>query len=196
MKTSSGTSNKKPTKKEAPKRAQTIGIDLGDLWSHYCVLDEAGNVAEEGRFRTTQAALQKHFGDIARARIAMEAGTPSIWISEQLRQYGHEVLVAHVSELRAISRSDRKCDRVDAEKLARYARLDPGLLRPICHRSVAMQESLTLVRARDVLVRTRTGLINAIRGLAKPCGYRLPKSATSCFSGRCLPFVPEDCCLH
>jgi transposase len=47
------------------------------------------------------------------------------------------------------------------------------------------------VRARDVLVRTRTGLINAIRGLAKPCGYRLPKSATSCFSGRCLPFVPE-----
>jgi transposase len=191
MKTSSGTSKKKTIKKEAPKGAQTIGIDLGDLWSHYCVLDEAGNVAEEGRFRTTQAALQKHFGDIARARIAMEAGTHSIWISEQLRQYGHEVLVAHVSELRAISRSDRKCDRVDAEKLARYARLDPGLLRPICHRSVAMQESLTLVRARDVLVRTRTGLINAIRGLAKPCGYRLPKSATSCFSGRCLPFVPE-----
>ena len=62
MKTSSGTSKKKTTKKEAPKRAQTIGIDLGDLWSHYCVLDEAGNVAEEGRFRTTQAALQKHFG--------------------------------------------------------------------------------------------------------------------------------------
>jgi hypothetical protein len=88
MKTSSGTSKKKTTKKEAPKGAQTIGIDLGDLWSHYCVLDEAGNVAEEGRFRTTQAALQKHFGDIARARIPMEAGTHSIWISEQLRHFG------------------------------------------------------------------------------------------------------------
>jgi transposase len=165
MKTSSGTCKKKTTKKEAPKGAQTIGIDLGDLWSHYCVLDEAGNVAEEGRFRTTQAALQKHFGDIARARIAMEAGTHSIWISEQLRRYGHEVLVAHVSELRAISRSDRKCDRVDAEKLARYARLDPGLLRPICHRSVAMRESLTLVLARDVLVKDCERAISRDEGL-------------------------------
>ena len=121
--------------------------------------DEAGEIAEEGRFRTTEPALRKHFCDTERARIAMEAGTHSIWISEQLRQYGHEVLVAHVSELRAIARSDRKCDRVDAEKLARYARMDPGLLRPISHRSVAMQASLTLVRARDVLVRVRTGTL-------------------------------------
>jgi transposase len=105
----------------------------------------------------------------------MEAGAHPLWMSEQLRQYGQEVLVVHVRELRALSRSDRKCDRVDAEKLARYARLDPGLLRPISHRSVALQESLTLVRARDVLVRVRTGLINAIRGLAQPCGYRLPQ---------------------
>ena len=191
MKTSSATAKKKTAKKEALKCALTIGIDLGDQWSHYCVLDEAGEIAEEGRFRTTEAALRKHFGEMDRARIAMEAGTHSIWISEQLRQYGHEVLVAHVSELRAITRSDRKCDRVDAEKLARYARLDPGLLRPISHRSVAMQESLTLVRARDVLVRVRTGLINSIRGLAKPCGYRLPKSATCCFPERCLPLIPE-----
>jgi transposase len=195
MKTSSTTTKKCVTKKEVPTCSRTVGIDLGDLWSHYCVLNEAGEVTEEGRFRTTEAALQKHFGHLDRTRIAMEAGTHSIWISEQLRQYGHEVLVAHVRELRALSRSDRKCDRVDAEKLARYARLDPGLLCPISHRSVAMQESLTLIRARDVLVRVRTGLINAIRGLAKPCGYRLPKSATSCFAERCLAFVPEGLLL-
>jgi hypothetical protein len=35
--------------------------------------------------------------------------------------------------LRAISHSDRKSDQVDAEKLARYARLDPEILRPIAH---------------------------------------------------------------
>ena len=190
MKTSS-TTKKRATQKGAPTCFQTIGIDLGDQWSHYCLLDEAGEVAEEGRFRTTEAALRKHFADLKRARIALEAGTHSIWVSEQLRQYGHELLVAHVSELPALSRSDRKCDRVDAEKLARYARLDPSLLRPVSHRSVAMQESLTLVRARDVLVRLRTGLINAIRGLAKPCGCRLPKAATSCFPQRCLAAVPE-----
>ena len=42
---------------------------------------------------------------------------------------GHEVIVANVRELRAISHSDRKSDQVDAEKLARFARLDPKILR-------------------------------------------------------------------
>jgi transposase len=83
-----------------------------------------------------------------------------------------------VRELRAISHSDRKSDQVDAEKLARYARLDPKILRPISHRTVAQQEALTLIRARNVIVRLRTAAVNAVRGLAKPCGYRLPASST------------------
>jgi transposase len=94
--------------------------------------------------------------------------------------------VANVRELRAISHSDRKSDKVDAEKIARYARLDPEILRPIAHRTVAQQETLTLIRARDVLVRLRTGAVNSVRGLAKPCGYRLPASSTLTFAKRCL----------
>jgi transposase len=89
----------------------------------------------------------------------------SIWISEQLEQLGHEVIVANVRELRAISHSDRKSDDVDAEKLARYARLDPEILRPISHRTVQQQEALTLIRARELLVRLRTAAVNAVRGL-------------------------------
>jgi transposase len=143
-----------------------------------------------GRFRTTPEALAKQFADIDAVRVAIENGTHSIWMNEQLRGYGHEVIVANVQELQAISRSDRKSDRVDAEKLASYARLDPNILRPISHRSVAMQQNLTVVRARDVLVRLRTATINAVRGLVKPCGFRLPKSATSCFAERCLSVLP------
>ena len=71
-----------------------------------------------------------------RARVAMETGTHSIWVSEQIRELGHEVIVANVRELRAISHSDRKSDKVDAEKIARYARLDPEILRPIAHRAM------------------------------------------------------------
>src|SRR5216683_5063624 len=89
--------------------ATTIGIDLGDQWSHYCMLDEAGEVLEEARFRTTEGGVGKRFEDMERARIAMEAGTHSIWISEQLKEYGHEVIVAN-AELHAISRNDRKSD--------------------------------------------------------------------------------------
>jgi len=180
----------KAKKKQSVARWTTIGMDLGDQWSHYCVLNEDGEIVEEGRFRTTPEALAKHFEALSPARIAMEAGTHSIWISEQLREFGHEVIVANVRELHAICRNDRKSDRVDAEKLARYARLDPSVLRPIAHRSVAMQEALTLIRARAVLVQTRVAVVNAVRGLAKPCGYRLPAVSTSSFAARCRAELP------
>ena len=108
------------------KVGTTIGIDLGDIWSHYCTLNEDGEVVDRGRFRTNPFSVDKWFTHLPRVRIAMEAGTHSIWISEQLQELGHEVIVANVRELRAISHSDRKSDQVDAEKLARFARLEIG----------------------------------------------------------------------
>jgi transposase len=172
--------------RSSSKAEMTIGIDLGDVWSHYCTLNEVGEVVDRGRFRTTPTGVERWFTDLPPVRIAMEAGTHSIWISEQLQELGHEVLVANVRELRAISHSDRKSDQVDAEKLARYARMDPKILRPISHRTVAQQEALTLIRARNLLVRHRTAAVNAVRGLVKPCGYRLPASSTLCFAKRCM----------
>src|SRR5271154_4791131 len=166
------------------KVGMTIGIDLGDVWSHYCTLNEDGEVVDRGRFRTSPSGVEKWLTDLPPVRIAMEAGTHSIWISEQLQELGHEVIVANVRELRAISHSDRKSDQVDAEKLARYARLDPEILRPISHRTVEQQEALTLIRARDLLVRLRTADINAVRGLTKACGHRMPASSTTCFAQR------------
>ena len=168
----------------------TIGIDLGDVWSHYCKLNEDGEVVDRGRFRTTPTGVEKWFTDLPLARFAMETGTHSIWVSEQLREMGHEVIVANVWELRAISHSDRKSDTVDAEKIARYARADPEILRPISHRTVAQQEALTLIRARNLIVRPRTAAVNSVRGLAKPCGYRLPASSTLCFAKRCMAVLP------
>jgi transposase len=86
----------------------------------------------------------------------------SIWIGEQLQELGHEVIVANVRELRSISHSDRKSDQVDAEKPARFARLDPQILHPILHRTVKQQEALTLIRARDLMVRLRTAAVNTV----------------------------------
>jgi transposase len=157
MKTKRSSSKKTKT----ARGAVTIGIDIGDQWSHYCTLSASGEMIEEGRFRTTAAALAKHFAQIDPVRIAIENGTHSIWINGQLRGYGHEVIVANVRELHAICRNGRKSDRADAEKLARFARVDPNILRPITHRSVALQESLKVIRARDVLIRIRTQLVNA-----------------------------------
>jgi transposase len=54
----------------------TIGIDLGDIWSHYCTLSEDGEVVDRGRFRTNPSGVDKRFRDLGSARVAMEAGTP------------------------------------------------------------------------------------------------------------------------
>ena len=79
---------------------------------------------------------------------------------------------------------------MDAEKLARFARLDPKILGPIAHRTVRQQEALTLVRARDLIVRLRTAAVNAVRGLTKSCGHRMPASSTRCFAKRSLSVMP------
>jgi transposase len=73
----------------------TIGIDLGDVWSHYCTLNEKGEAVDRGRFRTSPKGVEKWVTDLPPARVAMEAGTHSIWISEQLQELGHEVIVAN-----------------------------------------------------------------------------------------------------
>src|SRR5258708_6646942 len=74
---------------EVPRRQAkveiTIGIDLGDVWSHYCTLNQDGEVVDRGRFRTTPKAIEKGFTAVSPARIAMEAGTHSIWIGEQVQ---------------------------------------------------------------------------------------------------------------
>jgi transposase len=151
----------------------TIGLDLGDRNSWYCVLDETGGIQLEQRVRTTAKALQEVFGAMPRSRIALEIGTHSPWISRLLGELGHEVIVANARKVRLIGESRKKDDRLDAQTLARLARIDPELLYPVKHRSAQAQADLTLIRARAGLVRARTGLVNAARGLAKSYGERL-----------------------
>ena len=172
--------------------AQTIGIDLGDRSSVHCNLSRDGEVMEEGSFQNTVESIKKHFANIPPARIALEVGGQSSWISRELKKYGHEVLVANARDLRGISQSDRKNDRNDAEKLARYARLDPALLNPITHRDSGRQRDLNLIRARDAIVRARTQLVNSARGMAKGEGLRLPPSVTETFGQRALNLLPAE----
>ncbi|MGA7364358.1 MAG: IS110 family transposase [Candidatus Sulfotelmatobacter sp.] len=151
----------------------TIGLDLGDRNSWYCVVDEAGQIQMEQRVRTTAKALQEVFGTMPRSRIALEIGTHSPWISRMLSDLGHEVVVANARKVRLIGESRKKDDRLDAQRLARLARIDPELLYPVKHRSAQAQADLTVIRARAGLVRARTGLVNSARGLAKSYGERL-----------------------
>jgi transposase len=156
----------------------TIGLDLGDRWSFYSVLDEAGEVILEQKVATAPEAMEQAFGRMTRSRIALETGTHSPWVSRLLARLGHELIVAHARNVRLIGESSRKDDRLDAQTLARLARIDPELLGPVRHRSAKAQIHLTVIRARAELVSARTALVNAARGLAKSYGERLRKCGT------------------
>jgi transposase len=156
----------------------TIGVDLGDRWSFYCVLDEAGKIILEQKVATTPEAMKQTFGKIPRSLLALETGTHSPWVSRLLPELGHQVIVAHAQKVELITKSNRKDDRHDARTLARLARIDPELLGPVRHRSAKAQIHLTVIRARAELVSARTALVNAARGLTKSYGERLPKCGT------------------
>jgi transposase len=168
------------TVKQSPKRKQnrnkgpiTIGMDLGDKTSRYCVLNENGEVTVEAAVVTNRKAMVEKFQGLPKCRIAIEVGTHSPWVSRLLSELGHEVVVANARQVKVISSSSRKTDKVDAEMLARLARADVKLLRPIRHRSEKAQADLMTIRIRAALVDGRTALINSVRGLAKGMGERV-----------------------
>lgn len=165
-------------------RMLTIGIDLGDRTSELCVVGSDGEVVGRRRFATTKEGLGKALGDCGRARVVMEVGTHSPWVSRFVAAQGHEVIVANPRAVRSIAESDRKSDRHDAEQLARLGRADVRLLHPIRHRSEAVQRHHALLAVRDQLVKARTGLVVQARGLAKALGERLPRCTTDAFARR------------
>ncbi len=170
----------------------TVGIDVGDRYSHLCLLDnQSGEVIEEGRISTNPEAFERRFSGSERMRVAIEAGTHSPWISRLLEGCGHEVLVANARKLKLIYAGGRKNDKLDAENLARLARLDPRLLAPIEHRGEASQAHLALVRSREALVGARTKLVNHVRGAVKSFGARLPKCNAESFHRKAREHVPE-----
>jgi len=169
----------------------TIGLDLGDKKSHLFALRHDGEVVADEGIPTTKKALTERFQEFPAARVVMEAGGQSQWISGLLSKLGHEVIVANPSVL-GNKKQRRKNDRLDAEILARKGRADPKELRPIQHRSSAQQLDLSVIRARDCLVRTRTLLINSVRSLVKTHGQRLPSASSPAFAKKMLPLIPQE----
>jgi transposase len=170
----------------------TAGLDLGDKYSYLCLIDtDSAEVIEEGRLRTTPESLRRRFASEPSLRIAIETGTHSPWVSRLLEECGHEVLVANARKLRLIYANKRKTDEVDAENLARLARLDPKLLYPVEHRGQDSQTHMAIVRSRQALVGCRTQLVNHVRGAVKSFGHRLPKCPARSFHKRAKEHIPE-----
>jgi transposase len=176
--------------KECPP--MTAGLDLGDKYSYLCLIEtRSGEVVEGGRLRTTPEVLRRRFASERPLRIAIETGTHSPWASRVLEECGHEVLVANARKLRLIYANKRKADELDAENLARLARVDPKLLYPIKHRDEGSQAHMAVIRSRQALIGSRTQLVNHVRGAVKSFGARLPKCPARSFHKRAAAHIPE-----
>jgi len=170
----------------------TVGVDLGDRWSQYCILGLEGETLAEGQLRTTQEDVREFFQALTVARVVIEVGTHSAGVQDVITEWGHEVLVANPRLMEGSKRRKRKSDRIDANKLARLGRVDPQSLYPIRHRSREVRQDLVVLRARDALVSVRTELINTARGLVKSMGTRLPRCSSPSFADKVKDAIPVE----
>jgi transposase len=170
----------------------TVGVDLGDQWSNYCILGLGGETLREGQFRTRRQEVGEFFQGLAMSRVVIEVGTHSAWVREVIAGLGHEVLVANARRMEGSKRRRRKNDRIDAIKLARLGRVDPKSLYPIQHRSTEIREDLLVVRVRDSLVESRTRLISTVRGMVKTMGARLAGCSSVSFSDKAADQIPHE----
>ena len=174
--------------------ALTLGLDLGDTHTEFCLLGPDGTVLERGRVSTTRTGLSKLFGRLESSLVAMEVCGQSPWISRLVEESGHEVIVADSRRMPLLTRNNRKNDRNDAELLARMARSDCELLNPIRHKDEQVQADRELLSARRVLVASRTRLVNHVRQVVKVFGHRIPSCSSESIHRKALEHVPE--CLR
>lgn len=173
--------------------SRIAGVDLGDASSVVVLLDAAsGTVLERVTVATTRVAFRRYFDSQERMQVVLETGTHSPWVGREIEACGHEVVIANARQLPIVYAARRKTDQVDGEKLARLARVDLRLLAPVASRTLQAQQDLALLRSRGALVRTRTLLINHVRGSVKSLGYRLPRCATETFHQRARDKIPPE----
>jgi transposase len=173
---------------------RVIGLDLSDKKAQFAELDPdpaSEEVLVEGTVPLTEAGLRKRFGERARCRVVLEVGAQSPWVSRLLTALGHDVIVANPRQIALIFRNQRKTDRLDAENLARLARVDRRLLRPIVHRSADTHADLVQIRARDLFVRQRTAAINFVRGELKVEGVRVGRCSAETFARKAWVMLPQ-----
>jgi transposase len=170
---------------------QTLGMDIGDRRSSYCLVAASGEMLAESVVATTRGSLSALFHGTEACRVVLEACGHVHWIAQLASEAGHEVVVANPREVRLISQGGRKNDRNDARTLARLGRVDIELLRPVKLRGEDCRASRSVLHARDLLVRTRAKLVNFVRGQVKTFGGRIPSCSTSAFRNKAVGKVPE-----
>jgi len=152
--------------------AITIGIDLAKSVFQVHGIDDAGAVVIRKKLRRAQ--LRAFFDGLPPCLIGMEACATAHFWARELAAFGHEVRLMPPSYVKAYLRR-QKNDAADAEAICEAVTRPTMRFVPV--KSAERQSVLVLHRSRELLVRQRTMLINAIRGHCAEFGIIAPQGA-------------------
>ncbi|MBQ7252906.1 MAG: IS110 family transposase [Kiritimatiellae bacterium] len=162
----------------------TIGLDLGNKNHKAVGLAPDGKQLFREEVVNTPESVRDFFTRHAGATIGMETGTHVRWIAALARECGCRPVVGNARKLRLIFESSRKNDWRDAETIAELCRTNKKLFHPVELRPEERHRLLQLLKMRDVLVASRTKLVNSVRGLCKANGVFLPKCSAESLPDR------------
>lgn len=148
-----------------------VGLDVHSKSIVICILNNHGKVHERHRVRNAEATIAV-LSRLPRFAVCFEASCGYGWLYDQLFQLAARTVVAHPGRLRLIFRSQRKNDRLDAERLAKLLFLDEV---PVVHvPSARVRAWRQLINFRRKLVGKRTRAKNAARALLRSVGIQPP----------------------
>jgi transposase len=157
--------------REAPvSEVTTIGLDIAKQVFHVHGADASGAALFSRRL--TRAKLLGFFASQPRCLVALEACGGAHYWARELERLGHRVRLIPPAYVKPFVKR-QKNDARDAEAICEAAQR-PGM-RFVAVKDEAQQASAAVFRARDLLVRQRTQLINALRGLVAEHGWVAPQ---------------------
>lgn len=174
----------------------SIGIDLGGQTSMACFLRRDGQVEWTAPFGTTPEGVTGLMEDLEPTVIVLEACGFSGWVVRLLESLGHEVVMVNPKRLKLIAESTLKTDTLDAQTLARLARLhqlDDTLVPRSQVRSRDTQIRKHLLSVRDQLVETRKRFVTLVRHTLRAHAVRAPSCKAEAFLKHMTRLeIPQD----
>lgn len=159
-------------------------LDVSLETTAICIVDADGAIRREISVQTEPEAiaviLEPDRGQMA--RIGLEAGPLSEWLSDGLARLGFNVVLMETRQVRAaLSAMVVKTDRKDARGMAQLLRA--GWFRPVHVKTPDAREQRALLSARSTLVARLRDIENSLRGLLRGFGLRIPRSLGSRWEG-------------
>ena len=152
-----------------------VGMDVGSKKFMIHAINDRKKVLYKGEIDASRRGLRslaRELGDQSKL-FAFEAGHQLKWVAETLKQLKVGMHVVHPNEVKWITKSKQKTDKIDAKKLSELARSE--MLPEKVHVVEGNVRSLReLIRTRDMIQSKRISMLNSIRGFALQDGVKLP----------------------